>query len=140
MDDSLVIGLGLLAILLVFGFMFYIAGRSDQKKKCRYHAMSEMSEQLDEAVDTILRLEEKLALIKSMENERACKEDLMQTVHQLFFFREFKNPEEVHKTLEDKMEHAAGATCFTEESRAVAEMYRKILDDIRPSWLEGKKP
>lgn len=139
MNDVLLVMVFLL-ILFPIGYVCYAFGQMFQKRRCRHHKVSEMSEQLNGAVDEVLRLEKELALIKMLEYERVCKEDLMQVVHKLFFFREFKNPGEVCNMLEEKMNQAAASTCFTEENQAVAEMYRKILEDIRPSWLEGEKP
>ena len=95
---------------------------------------------LDEAAGSLLRIADELEIIRRLRYEKACKEDLMQTVHQMFFFRQFKDPQDVCEELKEKMNQAAGSTCFTEENQAVAEMYRKIIEDINPAWLEGKKP
>ncbi len=139
MNDVLLVMVFLL-ILFPIGYVCYAFGQMFQKRRCRHHKVSEMSEQLNGAVDEVLRLEKELALIKMLEYERVCKEDLMQTVHQMFFFRQFKDPKDVCEELKEKINQAANATCFKEEQQAVAEMYRKILEDIRPSWLEGEKP
>lgn len=138
MDNVLVVVFCLLLVVLA-AYGSYLVGRAVQKEKCRHHTMYEMSEQLDEAVDTVLRMEEKLALVKSLQYEKACKEDLMEVVKQMFFFRYFKNPKDVYKELEEKMKEAAEATCFVKENQVVAEMYRTLLDNIRNSWLEPEQ-
>ncbi len=68
------------------------------------------------------------------EYERICKDCLMNWIHNCFFFREFKNPQEVYDDLK-KLSDDARRDVYPED-RMLTDMYERILKDIRPQWLE----
>lgn len=83
---------------------------------------------LEGAVNEVLRLSEHLRIVEQLQYEEACKEDLMQLVHDLFFFQELKNPEWVKDTLQNNYERCVQYD--DAENQALARMYKKILNDL----------
>lgn len=83
---------------------------------------------LEGAVNEVLRLSEHLRIVEQLQYEETCKEELMQLIHDLFFFQELKNPEWVKDTLQNNYERCVQYD--DAENQALARMYKKILNDL----------
>ena len=107
----------------VGGFILgFCLARRASKVQCKCHH----SDVLMQKVDDLLRLSEDLELIEQLQYEKACKEELMGEIHGMFFFDEFKNPDDVLQALSKKAERFANSS--GEENEKIAEMYKAIVD------------
>ena len=92
---------------------------------------------LKASVDHVIHLVEELDIVRKLQYEQACKEELMTEVHDLFFFRELVNPKHVREHLRNKVEALKVQSYNVHEANQKIAMYEKILADVEDRWLEG---
>ena len=90
---------------------FYDLQNFGKKGRCK----CEQSDLLERNVSCLMRLIEQLKVIEELQHEKACKEALMDDIHDMFFFREFKNPEDILQE-------------FSKKAEDFAKMYKAIVE------------
>lgn len=118
----------ILAVMGVGTILFCITIQVDaNKQKALKHKPAQESE-VKGAVNNLLRLSDHLRIVEQLQYEETCKEELMQLIHDLFFFQELNNPEWLKDTLQNNYERCVQYD--DAENQALARMYKKILDDL----------
>lgn len=127
MNDIMQIFLGSLAFIVLVALLVAVITFAPKLPELLERKKKSPTD-LKGAVNEVLRLSEHLRIVEQLQYEEACKEDLMQLVHDLFFFQELKNPEWVKDTLQNNYERCVQYD--DAENQALARMYKKILDDL----------
>lgn len=127
MNDIMQIFLGSLAFIVLVALLVAVITFAPKLPELLERKKKSPTD-LEGAVNEVLRLSEHLRIVEQLQYEEACKEDLMQLVHDLFFFQELKNPELVKDTLQNNYERCVQYD--DAENQALARMYKKILDDL----------
>lgn len=127
MNDIMQIFLGSLAFIVLVALLVAVITFAPKLPELLERKKKSPTD-LEGAVNEVLRLSEHLRIVEQLQYEEACKEDLMQLVHDLFFFQELKNPEWVKDTLQNNYERCVQYD--DAENQALARMYKKILDDL----------
>lgn len=108
--------------LLLAWAIFMVCKTSEKKGRCK----CDQSDLLERNVSGLMRLIEQLKVIEELQHEKACKEALMDDIHDMFFFREFKNPEDILQEFSKKAEDFANNA--DKEDEKIAEMYKAIVE------------
>ena len=132
----------IIGILILCGFLGAFAlllgviwgGVAIQKRKCKCHTLEAQRQELVDAAQTISDLVDEMGVVKELQYERACKEELMALIHDLFFFRSLKEPRKEKEWIEHRS--VGNNVASADEAQAIAEMYKEILQGIRPNFLE----
>ena len=74
-------------------------------------------------------LVDEMGVVKELQHERACKEELMSQILVMFRFGYFQDPKTAKKRLESGIQDDGA---MDEENFAIAQMYREILRRIGP--------
>lgn len=101
-------------------------------------SLEEKEKMLKASTDHVVHLVEDLEIVRKLQYEKACKEELMTEIHDLFFFRELVYPKNVKKHLESKLNALKEQKYDVEEAKQKISMYEEILADIREYWLEDE--
>lgn len=112
-------------LFLLLAWIFFLACRSTKRKdKCKCEC--QQSDVLKQNIDDLLRLSEQLKIIEQLQHEKVCKDKLMEEIHSMFFFKEFKNPDAI---LQDFIQKAKGfGGNADKEDEKIAEMYKAIVE------------
>ncbi len=136
MDVKTIVLLTIILALVVI--IFWLICKLDKalyslrdSSKCEKHAQ----EKLDEAVDTILRLEEHIGVVKRLRYEESCKTALMNEIRSMFFFREFKYPGNMKKHFEKRKTSLLSGDYADEEGQVKAQIYDYIIKGISDDCL-----
>lgn len=86
---------------------------------------------LNEAVTEILKLEEMVGIVKKLRYEESCKKALLEEIHLMFFFEEFKDAPRMKERFEAKINSLLAGDFVDEEDRRLAQMYKDIVEDVR---------
>ena len=108
--------------LLLAWAIFMVCKTSEKKGRCK----CDQSDLLERNVSGLMRLIEQLKVIEELQHEKACKDELMEEIHSMFFFEELKNPEDILQEFSKKAE--AFANNADKEDEKIAEMYKAIVE------------
>ena len=139
MDGKTIVLLVIVLVLLVV--VFCLIRKLDKALcscgscKCGKHAQ----DMLDEAVDTLLKLEEIIGVVKRLRYEESCKTALLNEIHSMFFFREFKDPKKMKEHFEKRRASILSGDYVDEEGQVKAQMYDNIIKSICDNWLEPRE-
>ncbi len=109
---------------VLFCFIYQVEANKQKARKPEQKSESEVKN----AVTEVLRLSDHLRIVEQLQYEETCKEELMQLIHDLFFFQELKNPEWLKNTLRQNYERYVQYD--DAENQALARMFKKIMDDL----------
>lgn len=127
MNDIMQIFLGALAFIVLVALMVAVITFAPKLPELLERKKKSPTD-LEGAVNEVLRLSEHLRIVEQLQYEETCKEELMQLIHDLFFFQELKNPEWLKSTLQNNYERCVQYD--DAENQALARMFKKILDDL----------
>lgn len=110
-------------LFLLMAWIYFLVYRCEKRESgCK----SQCSDLLEQNVSEMMRLIEQLKVIEQLQYEKACKDELMEEIHSMFFFEELKNPEDVLQEFSKKAE--AFANNADKENEKIAEMYKAIVE------------
>ena len=104
----------------------FILGFYLDKRTSKVQCKCQQSDVLKQNVDDLLRLSEQLKIIEQLQHEKVCKDKLMEEIHSMFFFKEFKNPDAILQDFIQKAKAFSGNADKEEEK--IAEMYKAIVE------------
>lgn len=118
--EEIIVVLSLIIVILVIMLI-----RKKREKSCTGYT----SKCVEKCVKHILELSKEIKLIEELQYEKACKEALMEDIHDMFFFKEIKFPKEVKMMFKKKIEELEKSNF--EEDKQIAEMYRQLVAKIK---------
>lgn len=116
--------------------VIFIAILLVENARLRRISPEEKEKMLKASTDHVVHLVEDLEIVRKLQYEKACKEELMTEIHDLFFFRELVYPKNVKKHLESKLNALKEQKYDVEEAKQKISMYEEILDGIKHHHLE----
>lgn len=123
-------------ILILCGFLGALAfllgivwGVAIQKRKCKSHTLEAQRQELEDAVQAVSDLVDEMGIVKELQHERICKEELMSQILTMFRFGYFKDSKTAKKRLEAGIQDDGA---MDEESQALSQMYQELLRRIDP--------
>ena len=125
-----------LVIAIFVVMLFLIVWLLIENVRLRRISPEEKEKMLKASTDHVVHLVEDLEIVRKLQYEKACKEELMTEIHDLFFFRELVYPKNVKKHLENKLDALKEQTYNVEEAKQKISMYEEILAGIRHHYLE----
>lgn len=125
-----------LVIAIFVVMLFLIVWLLIENVRLRRISPEEKEKMLKASADHVVHLVEDLEIVRKLQYEKACKEELMTEIHDLFFFRELVYPKKVKEHLVNKLNALKEETYNVEEAKQLASMYEKILADVNERWLE----
>lgn len=132
MNDIMQIFLGALAFIVLVALLVAVITFAPKLPEL-FERKKKSPTDLKEAVNEVLRLSEHLRIVEQLQYEEACKEDLMLIIRDLFYFQALENPE----WFKDSLQNIYGRCIQAGDAKnkALARMYKKILDDSQDSRL-----
>lgn len=106
--------------------------------KCKHYKNAIRQEVLDKAANTLLRVADEMDVVRELRYEKECKEVLLQDIHDMFFFREFRHPDKVKSHLEGRRDALKRQTWDTDEAQKKAAMYDELLEGLNPEWMKSE--
>lgn len=125
-----------LVIAIFVVMLFLVVWLLIENVHLRRISPEEKEKMLEASADHVVHLVEDLEIVRKLRYEKACKEELMAEIHDLFFFRELVYPKNVKKHLENKLDALKEQTYNVEEAKQKISMYEEILAGIRHHYLE----
>lgn len=126
----------IIGILILCGLLGGVAlllgivwGVAIQKRKCKCHTLEAQRQELVDAAQTISDLVDEMGVVKELQHERICKEELMSQILVMFRFGYFKDSKTAKKRLEAGIQDDGA---MDEESQALSQMYQELLRRIGP--------
>mgnify|MGYP003302967833 CR=1 FL=1 len=116
--------------------VIFIAVLLVENARLRRISPEEEEKMLKASTDHVVHLVEDLEIVRKLQYEKACKEELMTEIHDLFFFRELVYPKNVKKHLESKLNALKEQKYDVEEAKQKISMYEEILAGIKHHHLE----
>lgn len=115
--------------VIIASLLGVIWGVAIQKRKCKCHTLEAQRQELVDAAQTISDLVDEMGVVKELQHERACKEELMSQILVMFRFGYFQDPKTAKKRLESGIQDDGA---MDEESQALSQMYQELLRRIGP--------
>lgn len=124
--------------LCIAAAIVYDFRKNRKCEKCKHYKNALHQEVLDKAANTLLRVACEMDVVCELQYEKECKEVLLQDIHDMFFFREFRYPDKVKSHLENRRDALKRQTWDTDEAQKKAAMYDELLEGLDPEWMKSE--